>query len=46
MSALSCEFDYVKSRFPVDSMPKYEGLATLRVMLIHSLDLGKLKASF
>ena len=33
-------------KFPADNTPKYEGIATLHVMAVCSLDLGKLRAYF
>ena len=33
-------------KFPADNVPMYEGIATLRVMAVRSLDLGKLRAYF
>ena len=33
-------------KFLIDNVPMYEGRATLRVMAVHSLDPGKLRAYF
>ena len=32
--------------FPANSAQMYEGIATFRVMVVHSRDLGKLRAYF